>query len=62
MWGTKISITTYLGKEERPSGKKTPLTFRHMMEERGTTQWENKTPHQCGGHNVMVVFRLPQTA
>ena len=28
----------------------------------GTTQWENKTPHQCGGHNVMVVFRLPQTA
>jgi hypothetical protein len=24
----------------------------------GTTLWENETPHQCGGHNVMVVFQL----
>ena len=40
-------------------GKKTPLTLRHMMEEQ---PWENETPHQCGGLNVMVVFRLPQTA
>ena len=33
VWGTKISITTYSGKEERPCGKKKPLTIRHMMEE-----------------------------
>ena len=59
MWGTKISITTYSGKEERPSGKKNPSYY--SSHDGGTTLWENETPHQCGGHNVMVVFRLPQT-
>ena len=59
MWGTKIKITTYSGKVENPMGIKTPYYSSH---DGGTTLWENETPHQCGGHNVMVVFRLPQTA
>ena len=35
-------------------GEKNPSYY--SSHDGGTTQWENKTPRQCGGHNVMVVF------
>jgi len=52
----RLSITTYSRKEEGGTTQWEKNPAYYSSHDGGTTHWDNKTPHQCGGHNVMVVF------